>query len=159
MRQLNDTLTYGILWDDPTRDYKRRLQSLLRRGVEQGMIPQNFAPSRITGHKMVSNYGQLASRLYRCADFDIRHVDDIAAVRSLLVRTKKDRAYTDLICEALEFVLNHNAFKFGDRWIVKRTGMPMGTLVAPTLANLFLAIWEENYVKASANPFISPLLL
>lgn len=49
------------------------------------------------------------------------------------------------ICEALEFVLN-NAFRHGEKWYVQKTGVAMGTPVAPTLTNLFLAIWEEDFI-------------
>lgn len=76
----------------------------------------------------------------------IRHSDGIAAIKMLLERSNKDRSYIEFICEALEFVLNHNALRYGDQWYIQKTGVAMGTPVAPTLANLLFAIWEENFI-------------
>lgn len=87
----------------------------------------------------------------------IRHVDGIAAVRRLLERSNKDEKSINFICECLEFVLMHNAFCYGEQWYIQKTGVAMGTPVAPTLANLFLAIWEEEFIYSVNNPHISSI--
>lgn len=84
----------------------------------------------------------------------ILHKDGIEAVRTFLERSNKGQKCTTFICEALDFVLKHNAFQFGDIWYVQQVGSAMGTPVAPTLANLFLALWEERTIYSTNNPFI-----
>lgn len=76
----------------------------------------------------------------------IRHTDGIAAIKEFLIRSNKDHNCVNFICEALDFVPTHNAFQYGDKWFSQKMGVAMGTPVAPTLANLFLAIWEENFI-------------
>lgn len=61
----------------------------------------------------------------------------------------------DFICEVLDFEIHQNAFKFEYNWSLQRTGVVMGMPVASTLANLFLAMWEENFVYVSNSDIFS----
>lgn len=68
--------------------------------------------------------------------------------------TDKPLDCVDFVCMALDFVLSHNSFRFGNQWYAQRVGTAMGTPVAPTFANLFLAAWEEKYIYNINNPYI-----
>lgn len=84
----------------------------------------------------------------------IHHSDRIEAVRTFLERSSNGENCTTFICEALDFVLKHNAFQFGDHWYEQQDGIAMGTPVAPTFANLFLTLWEERMIYSTNNPYI-----
>lgn len=84
----------------------------------------------------------------------IQHRDGIIATKVFLERSNKSTECIQFICDALEFVLTHNAFRFGEQWFEQRVRTAMGTLVAPTFANLFLALWEERVIYNVKNPFI-----
>lgn len=71
-----------------------------------------------------------------------------------LSRTNKPQECVDFICTALDFVLSHNGFRFGNQWYAQIVGTVMGTPVVPTFANLFLTAWEEKYIYSTNNPFI-----
>lgn len=46
----------------------------------------------------------------------IRHEDGLKAIRMFLNRTDKTKNCVNFICDVLEFVLTHNAFRFGNKW-------------------------------------------
>lgn len=84
----------------------------------------------------------------------INHENGITAIKTFLLRSNRDESCIDFIGEALRFVLTHNAFCFGDDWFEQKVGTTMGTPVAPTFANLFLALWEEEFIYSVNNPYL-----
>ena len=59
------------------------------------------------------------------------------------------------ICELLELVLTCNNFQFNGENYVQIGGTAMGTKVAPSLANIFMADFEDKFVS---NYHLKPLL-
>ena len=62
--------------------------------------------------------------------------------------TKADRMFP-FISQGLEIVLDSNYFSFGSTIWKQTCGIAMGTPVAPTIANLYLAFYEERFLKSS----------
>ena len=54
----------------------------------------------------------------------------------------------------LELVLKCNNFKFNRKHFLQINGTAMGTRVAPTYANLFMAHFEEKYIYSNSKPRI-----
>lgn len=55
----------------------------------------------------------------------------------------------------LNYVLKHNAFSFNRKIYSQTMGIAMGTPLAPTLANLFMAKLEQNFLSTQTiKPFI-----
>jgi hypothetical protein len=50
------------------------------------------------------------------------------------------------LVEALHIVMNNNRMKFGDIFAHQHKGIAMGMAPAPSIANLFVAIYEEAYI-------------
>lgn len=82
----------------------------------------------------------------------IRYEDGIKAIRTLLNRTDKTLKCVHFICDALKFMLMHNAFRFGNEWYTQRVGMAIGTPIAPNFAKIFLALCAEKYIYSIDNP-------
>lgn len=51
------------------------------------------------------------------------------------------------IMEPLAFAATHNYFWFNDQFFHQDSGVAMGSKYAPSLANLFMAQWEEDIVS------------
>lgn len=66
----------------------------------------------------------------------------INAVKSY-IRNHKLYSY---ICKALEIVLYKNYFTFGNRFYKQNVGIAMGTPVAPQVATLYVAYYEERII-------------
>lgn len=81
-------------------------------------------------------------------------MDGIEAVQIFLERSSKGEKCMTFICEALDFVLKQNTFRFGEHWYKQQVGTAMGTPVTPTFTNLFLALWEERMIYSTSNPYI-----
>ncbi|CAJ0937220.1 unnamed protein product [Ranitomeya imitator] len=83
----------------------------------------------------------------------------VEAIRQILCTTDKGQEFIQFVCESLEFILTHNAFMFLDDWYIQQVGTAMGTPVACTFANLFLALFEEKYVYSDSNGFLCHIKL
>uniref|UniRef100_A0A8C5N1Y7 Reverse transcriptase domain-containing protein n=1 Tax=Leptobrachium leishanense TaxID=445787 RepID=A0A8C5N1Y7_9ANUR len=63
---------------------------------------------------------------------------------------EKDDTLTDTIIQCvmsfLEFILTHNFFVFDGQFYHQIRGTAMGSSCAPSYANLFLGIWEDEFV-------------
>ncbi|XP_012941014.1 uncharacterized protein LOC106012483, partial [Aplysia californica] len=59
------------------------------------------------------------------------------------------------ICQLLELVLTLNNFSFNDQHFLQLTGTAMGTPVAPSYANIFMAeFWRKNIAPLPNQPFL-----
>ena len=58
----------------------------------------------------------------------------------------------------LKFILNHNIFEFNAHTYKQIRGVAMGTRMAPTFANLFMADVEEDLLRQASTRFPVPLL-
>lgn len=78
--------------------------------------------------------------LYTC----IPHERGIEAVRHFLYREESLAPFQcDYLIELLEFATKHNYFWFDQRYYLQQRGVAMGAKFALSLANLFMAKWEE----------------
>ena len=50
------------------------------------------------------------------------------------------------LIEAIHLVMNNNRMRFGDLFIHQHKGIAMGMAPAPSIANLFVAIYEETHI-------------
>ncbi len=81
------------------------------------------------------------------------HHGKMATLRALNAhRTGEEMPTTASIVKLLDLVLTCNNFKFGDNHYLQKSGTAMGTRMAPSYANLFMADFEERYVYTYKNP-------
>uniref|UniRef100_A0A8C5M1L9 Reverse transcriptase domain-containing protein n=1 Tax=Leptobrachium leishanense TaxID=445787 RepID=A0A8C5M1L9_9ANUR len=67
--------------------------------------------------------------------------------------------FITFIEELLAFILKHNYFIFDRKFYHQIQGTAMGTTCAPTYANIYLGVWEKQYVFSDQNPFRHKILL
>jgi hypothetical protein len=60
--------------------------------------------------------------------------------------SSKYRFSPKALLEALTLVMLNNCMRFGDIIVKQLSGITMGMLPAPTIANLFMAIYENTHV-------------
>ena len=75
-------------------------------------------------------------------------IEAIRAVREFLKihRPGNLKPSNESLCELLEAVLTINCFQFNGVNYIQVGGTAMGTKVAPSLANIFMADFEEKFV-------------
>lgn len=67
-------------------------------------------------------------------------------------RNLVEQRFSDsFICDAIELILDNNAFQFNDQYYLQTKGTAMGTKFAPAYANLVLAYLEEQMYEELAN--------
>ncbi|XP_075452819.1 uncharacterized protein LOC142493147 [Ascaphus truei] len=62
------------------------------------------------------------------------------------------------IIEAIRYILTHNYFSHDGCYYLQTCGTAMGTRFAPSYANIFMGMWEENYIL-NHNPYGANLVL
>ena len=62
------------------------------------------------------------------------------------ISSKYEKEPTALL-EAIELVMLNNRMRFGDIIVKQLSGIAMGMSPAPTIANLYVAIYEELHVR------------
>lgn len=77
----------------------------------------------------------------------IDHQDGLRALNHFLrLRPNDSLPPTELILELTEWTLTNNVFLFRDELFMQTRGTAMGACFAPNYANLFLGLWESEYV-------------
>ena len=74
---------------------------------------------------------------------NIPHNEGIEACRFFLHKRNDKHIPTETICDLIRIILNMNIFTFNDKHLQKH-GTAMGTKMAPSFANLFLAKFEHD---------------
>lgn len=59
---------------------------------------------------------------------------------------KYPHLYPDALIEALHIVMHNNRMKFGNLFVHQHKGIAMGMAPAPSIANLFVAIYEQTHI-------------
>lgn len=77
---------------------------------------------------------------------NIPNKEGIEAVEKILNRNKKPTIATTVITTLLYLILTLNNFVFNNRFYLQIKGCAMGTKCAPSYANLFMGIFEENHI-------------
>jgi len=60
---------------------------------------------------------------------------------------KYPHLYPDALIEALHIVMHNNRMKFGNIFVHQHKGIAMGMAPAPSIANLFVAIYEQAHIN------------
>ena len=77
---------------------------------------------------------------------NIPHAEGVKACRDTLNKRTSYSPPTDDLCELIELILRRNAFIFDDQCYLQIHGTAMGTRMAPSYANLFMADFEERFL-------------
>ena len=80
------------------------------------------------------------------------------ATRRYMQSTMHPSIPPHVIRTMLQFILNHNIFQFNAHTYKQTRGVAMGTRMAPTFANLFMADVEEDLLRRASTGFPRPLL-
>ena len=75
---------------------------------------------------------------------NIPHADGILACKEFLTKKGQPPNFVNDICRLIEFVLKHNDFSFNKKNFLQMKGTAMGTKMAPSFANIFMACLEEK---------------
>jgi hypothetical protein len=70
---------------------------------------------------------------------NIPHNEGIESLKQALNTRKTKEVSTDFLVKLLSLVLKHNIFEFNGKYYQQQIGTAMGTRVAPTMANIFMA--------------------
>jgi len=79
----------------------------------------------------------------------------ISAVKILFERYKDNRRPDSVIINLLKIILFNNDFTFNNNNYLQKKGVAMGQRFAPSVANIYLTLWEENIFNNLKN---APLL-
>ncbi|CAJ0931895.1 unnamed protein product [Ranitomeya imitator] len=79
----------------------------------------------------------------------IEHGKGLEAVSGMLSGSDVAPECARLILTLLEFILRRNFFLFGDEFFLQLRGTAMGSNVAPTYANIYMAVLEDVFVYSS----------
>jgi len=78
---------------------------------------------------------------------NIPHTEGLLAVEHFLnTRPKNSKPSTKFLLQLTKFVLTMNSFRFGDKFYLQLKGTAMGTKMAPSYANLFMAVLEKKFL-------------
>jgi len=73
----------------------------------------------------------------------------ISAVKTMFTRFKDTRRPDSVIINLLKIILYNNDFSFNNENYLQKKGVAMGQRFAPSVANLYLTLWEENLFNLS----------
>lgn len=79
---------------------------------------------------------------------NICHEDGLAAMKYYLDQREQLNPSTDFLITIAKKVLMMNAFRFQDSYYLQKKGTAMGTRMAPSYANLFMGMFETNFLAS-----------
>lgn len=85
---------------------------------------------------------------------NIPNDEGIKACISMLEDYNHDDSQTEHITEILSIILNQNYFTFNNEYFLQIHGTAMGTPMAPTYANIFMAVLEKELLLNAPNGLI-----
>lgn len=89
---------------------------------------------------------------------NIVHTEAYRAISMFLDRREDLFPPTHFLLEILELILEKNYFRFGDQFYIQKRGIAMGSAAAPTIANLFMAVFEQEHIFVDSNPYLHNIL-
>jgi hypothetical protein len=124
--------------------YFERLPSYLRNSVELVRILNEFANLPRTATFMVADIDSLYP--------NIPVQDAYESVQRLLrADSDADARQVDLVLDLLKVHLENNYFAFNDKCYKQIRGIPMGRAWAPTVASIFMAEWDLQFLRSLPN--------
>ncbi|XP_075462091.1 protein-arginine deiminase type-2 isoform X2 [Ascaphus truei] len=89
----------------------------------------------------------------------INHDQGVEAIRRVLEQDDSlESGFREFIIEGIRYILTHNFFNYDNEYYLQVCGTAMGTRFAPSYANIFMGMWEENYIHSNS-PFGADLAL
>ncbi len=80
---------------------------------------------------------------------NINHDEGMNATKGFLNNRPTDtKPSTDFLMNLINFILTCNCFRFKDNFYLQQKGTAMGTRMAPSYANLFMANFENNFLNS-----------
>uniref|UniRef100_A0A803JHQ6 Reverse transcriptase domain-containing protein n=1 Tax=Xenopus tropicalis TaxID=8364 RepID=A0A803JHQ6_XENTR len=76
-----------------------------------------------------------------------RGIDSIQ--QKLRMESDLPPAFQTFLLDSISFILTHNYFVFDDRFYLQKQGTAMGSKFAPAYANLYMAVWEDDFIWGS----------
>lgn len=70
----------------------------------------------------------------------------IASVKWALNKSNLSSSHKKFLLQCLEFCLTKNYFWYDRQFFLQTMGVAMGAKFAPSVANLFMALWEESSI-------------
>lgn len=89
---------------------------------------------------------------------NITHVEAYRAVSIFLDKRGDLFPPSHFLLEILEIILEKNYFKFMDRFFMQVRGIAMDSSAAPSIANLYMAIFEQELIFSESNPYIQNMV-
>ena len=80
---------------------------------------------------------------------NIPHADGVQACREFLTKHGQPDEFVSDICDLIDFILSHNNFTFNGNHFLQVKGTAMGTRMAPSYANIFMACFEDKLLNSS----------
>ena len=71
----------------------------------------------------------------------------ILAIENLFLKNPDSKRPDSVILKLLKIILNNNDFTFNSETYLQTSGVAMGQRFAPSVANIYLANWEDNIKK------------
>jgi hypothetical protein len=81
-------------------------------------------------------------------------IDDCLERTSTFLSTIWDKSECAAVTSAMEIVMKNNRMRFGDLIFHQIRGVAMGMSPAPTIANLYVAIYEATHILPLLNSFL-----
>ncbi|CAJ0942417.1 unnamed protein product [Ranitomeya imitator] len=142
------------LTGDPTMRFQKELQLIVNEAMTESLIESKLSDYLVTDcpvkpliyilPKIHKDYLNPPGR-----PIVSEHEKGLAAVDVVLSGSDVGPGRARLVLQLLEFILRRNYFLFGDDYYLQLRGTAMGSNVAPTHANIYMAVLEDQYVYAS----------
>lgn len=110
--------------------------------------------------QLLSTYKLGANTVLTTADVsslytNIEHLGAIKAVRWAIKKSHNfESIHRRFVLKCLDFCLHHNYFWYNNKYYLQIKGVAMGAKFAPSVANLYMAKWEEEGVLLCPDPRI-----
>ena len=86
---------------------------------------------------------------------NIPHKECLDSVLYFLQSTGTSRKKTEVILHFTDLILTSNIFKFGSDYFLQKSGIAIGNVTAPSLANLFMELLKKTLLsKCSKKPLV-----
>ncbi|XP_044129867.1 uncharacterized protein LOC122923195 [Bufo gargarizans] len=130
----------SIFWDRLLRQYAVSARSYIR---DTGDFLDKISGITLPDGCLMASFD--VTSLYTSID----HTRGVSAVRRQLSGSEYSLDCQDFIVQLLDLVLKNNYFLFMESFLLQLRGTAMGSNVAPTYANVFMAVLEEDLVYVS----------